>query len=124
MNPEPQNGEFSDEQPNPEEEKAKPSVKERILSILSGFFFGIAVVVFLIIIYANTAKNLTLPPLLSPILFLLFGEGVGLGMLFRTFKNEKENVSPINFFFKIAASVLIILTVLISFLVSITEILL
>ena len=123
MNREPRNETLPDEQTPVTEEKDAPSVKERVLSILSDFFFGIALVVVLVMIYVNTAKNLTVSPFLSPTLILLLGGGVGLGMLFRTVKNEKENVSPINYFFKIALSVLILLTVLIGFLVSITDIL-
>ena len=123
MDREPQNQNLPDGEPVTEE-KETPSVKERITSILSGFFFGVAVLVILVMIYVNTAKNLTVSPFLSPVLFLIFGESVGLGMLFRTFKNEKENVSPINYFFKIALSVLVLLTVLLSFLTSIMKILL
>jgi len=100
-----------------------PKPLERLFSILSGVFFGLAVAVLLVIIYINSADELTVSPYLSPILFLLFGFGIGLGTLFRTVRNREKNVSPINFFFKIAFSVLILLTVLLTFLLNMLRIL-
>ena len=92
-----------------------PTALERLFRILSGVFFGLSVASLLVIVYVNTANDLTVPPLLSPFLFLAFGGGLGLGMLFRTFWKKDENVSSINFFFKIGFSVLVLLTVFIVF---------
>lgn len=121
MDREPQKEIRPDGQPPATEEKDAPSAKERAFSILSGVFFGIAVAVILVMIYINTAKDLTVSPFLSPTLILILGWGVGFGMLFRTFKNEKENVSPINYFFKIALSVLVLLYFLLTFLTGILQ---
>ena len=121
MDREPQKEIRPDGQPPVAEEKDAPSAKERAFSILSGVFFGIAVAVILVMIYINTAKDLTVSPFLSPTLILILGWGVGFGMLFRTFKNEKENVSPINYFFKIALSVLVLLYFLLTFLTGIIQ---
>ena len=60
---------------------------------------------------------------LSPFLFLAFGGGLGLGMLFRTFWKKDDNVSPINYFFKIGFSVLVLLSFLVSFFVRLYQIL-
>lgn len=105
------------------EEKIVPSAGEKALSILSALFFGLAVAAFFVMVYVNTAKDLTVSPYLSPVLFLLFGWGLGFGMLFRSIRRKKENVSTINYYFKIALSILILLTVLLSFLISILQIL-
>ena len=43
-------------------------------------------------------------------------------MLFRTFQRKEENVSTINYFFKIAFSLLILLTAVLTFLVSLLQI--
>lgn len=100
-----------------------PTALERLFSILSVAFFGLAVAAFLVMVYVNTAKDLTVSPYLSPVLFLLFGGGLGFGTLFRSLRNKKKNVSTINYYFKVALSVLILLTVLLSFLISILKIL-
>ena len=105
------------------EEKDVPNRAEKAFAIFAAVFFGLAVLVLLVMIYVNTAKNLTVSPYLSPILFLLFGGGIGFGMLFRTFQRKKENVSLINYFFKIAFCCLILLSTLLSFLISLLEIL-
>ena len=123
MNREPQNENLPNGQMPATEAKDAPSAKEKAFSILSGVFFGIAVAVILVMIYVNTAKNLTVSPFLSPILILILGWGVGLGMLFRTLKNERENVSSINYFFKIALSVLVLLYFLLTFLTGILKVL-
>ena len=92
-----------------------PTALERLFRILSGVFFGLSVASLLVIVYVNTANDLTVPPLLSPFLFLAFGGGLGLGMLFRTFWKKDDNVSPINYFFKIGFSVLVLLSFLVPF---------
>lgn len=97
-------------------EREKPSRAETAFTILSYFFFGIAVVSFLTALYVYTAKDLTVSPFLSPFLSLSFGGGIGLGMLFRTIRNKKENISPINYVSKICVSILVLLLVLLSFL--------
>ena len=107
----------------PENEKPQRTAAERALLILSGVFFGISFAVLLVTVYINTDKDLVYPPLLSPILYSLFGGGFGLGMLFRTFSRKKENVSAINYYFKIAFSVLVLLSVLLSVLLELLEIL-
>ena len=97
------------------EKTEAPTALERLFRILSGVFFGIAVLAVLVTVYVNTADDLSVAPLLFPLLFLGIGGGVGLGMLFRTFWRKDENVSSINFFFKIGFSVLVLLTVFIVF---------
>ena len=104
---------------NPETEA--PAGLDRLFRVLSGVFFGIAVVALLVTVYVNTADDLLVPALLSPLLFLSIGAGVGCGMLFRTFWKRGENVSPLNYFFKIGFSVLVLLTVLVSFFVSLSS---
>ncbi|MBO6020438.1 MAG: hypothetical protein J6P88_04540 [Clostridia bacterium] len=116
------------ERPTPDlpaeaEEKDVPSRAEKAFSIFSAVFFGLAVLVLLVMIYVNTAKNLTVSPYLSPVLYLLFGGGLGFGMLFRSIRRKKENVSLINYYFKVAFSVLILLSTLLSFLISLLDIL-
>ena len=104
-------------------EKPSRSVGEKVLPVLSVAFFTLAVAVFLVMIYVNTADDLSVSPYLSPTLFLLFGGGIGLGMLFRSIARRENNSSSINFCFKIAFSVLILLTVILSFLLSVLKIL-
>ena len=105
------------------EEKTPLTPREKTFLILSSVFFGVAIVALLVSIYIATADDLELSPFTSPILYLLFGGGIGLGMLFRTFQNKEENVSPINYYFKIAFSILIMLSSLLSFLLDLLKIL-
>ena len=97
--------------------------REKAFTFLYALFFTLAVAAFLVMVYVNSAKDLTVSPFLSPYLFLLFGGGIGFGMLFKSIRNKSENVSMINYFFKIAFSVLILLSVLLSFLLSLLKIL-
>ena len=68
-------------------------------------------------------KEKEISPFLPPTLFLLFGCGIGGGILFRSIVHRSDNVSPINFFFKIAVAILILLSVLLSFLLSLLKLL-
>ena len=97
--------------------------REKALTSLYAFFFTLAVAALLVMVYVNSAKDMTVSPFLPPCLFLAFGGGLGLGMLFKTVRNKNENVSLINYFFKIAFSVLVLLTTLLSFLLAILKIL-
>ena len=103
-------------QPEEPETAPKKSVKERVFTILSVFFFSVAAVSFLVMVYLNTAKDLTFSPFVSPYLVLAFGGGIGLGMLFRSIWRKDENVSSINFFFKVGTSTLVLLLALLTFL--------
>ena len=103
-------------------EAEKPSRRETAFRILSSFCFTVAVAAFLVMVYVYTAKDLTVSPYLSACLSLAFGLGIGFGMLFRTFQRKEENVSTINYFFKIAFSLLILLTAVLTFLVSLLQI--
>ena len=103
-------------QPEEPETAPKKSVKERVFTILSVFFFSVAAVSFLVMVYLNTAKDLTFSPFVSPYLVLAFGGGIGLGMLFRSIWHKDDNVSPINFFFKVGTSTLVLLLALLTFL--------
>ena len=98
-----------------------PTALDRLFRVLSGVFFGIAVLALLVTVCVNTSDDLSVPVLLPPLLFLSIGAGVGFGMLFRTFWRRGENVSAINYFFKIGFSVLVLLTVLVSFFVSLSS---
>ncbi len=123
-----ENGKLPDEPTVVPEDTTAPDVivrtgREKTFTFLYALFFSLAVAVFLVMIYVNSAKNMTVSPYLAPCLFLTFGGGIGLGMLFKSIRNKDENVSLINYFFKIAASVLVLLTTLLSFLLAILKIL-
>ena len=118
-----ENGYTKDQPPVTPEEKEPSTPGEKALSFLSFFFFGIAAATLLVIIYINTAKDLTVSRYLSPCLYLSFGGGIGFGMLFRTVRRKKENVSPINYVSKLCFSILVLLIVLLSFLSAILTIL-
>jgi hypothetical protein len=107
--------------PEPEE-TAKPSRREKAFGILSGVSFALAVAAFLVMVYIYTDKDLTVSPYLTASLSLAFGFGIGFGMLFRTFQRKEENVSSINYFFKIGFSFLVLLTALLTFLFSLLKI--
>lgn len=107
--------------PEPEE-TSKPSRKEKAFGVLSAVFFVLAVAAFLVMAYIYSDKDLTVSPYLTAFLSLSFGFGVGFGMLFRTFQKKEDNVSSINYFFKIGFSVLILLTALLTFLFSLLQI--
>ena len=104
------------------EEKTPLTPREKAFLVFSGIFFGTAVISLLALIYVMTAKDLEISPYATPVLYLLFGGGLGFGMLFRTFRNKEENVSPINYYFKIAFSILILLSALLSFLINLLQI--
>ena len=91
-----------------------PDEERKASKILSFVFFGVAVVSLLIVVYVRTAKDLSVPAILAPILYLGLGWGGGFGMLFRSFWKKDENVSSINYFFKIGFSVLILISVFLS----------
>ena len=107
--------------PEPEE-TSSPSRREKVFRVLSAVFFWAAAAAFLVMVYVYTAKDLTVSPYLTAFLSFGFGLGIGFGMLFRTVERRDENVSPINYFFKIAFSLLILLTALLTFLVSLLQI--
>ncbi|MBR6053517.1 MAG: hypothetical protein IKP55_07070 [Clostridia bacterium] len=104
------------------EEASKPSRAEKAFGILSGVSFALAVAAFLVMVYIYTDKDLTVSPYLTASLSLAFGFGIGFGMLFRTFQRKEENVSSINYFFKIGFSFLVLLTALLTFLFSLLKI--
>lgn len=115
---------FSEKQPPvAPEEKEKPSPKRIALTVLSYVFFGIAAITLLVMIYIYTAKDLTVSPYLAPSLNLSLWGGIGFGMLFRTFLNKEENVSPINFASKLCFSVLVLLVALLAFLSGVLNVL-
>ena len=103
-------------------ERAGRARAERAFKIFSAVFFTVSVVAFLVMVYVYTAKDLTFSPYLPAFLSLAFGFGLGFGMLFRTFEKRDDNVSSINYFFKIAFSFLILLTALVTFLTSLLRI--
>ena len=107
---------FKDQPPVAPEEKEKLTPKQITLTTLSYFFFGVAAVTLLVMIYVYTAKDLTVSPYLPPSLNLSFWGGIGFGMLFRTFLRKEENVSPINFASKLCFSILVLLVALLAFL--------
>ena len=107
----------------PEEEKPKKTPGQIVLTVFEVSFWCLAIGIFLLMVYINTSDNLTVSPFLSPTLFLLFGVGIGGGMLFRTISHRKNNFSPINFLFKIGASILVLLSVTLSFLLSLMKLL-
>ena len=114
---------FKDQPPVAPEEKEKLTPKHITLTTLSYFFFGVAAVTLLVMIYVYTAKDLTVSPYLPPSLNLSFWGGIGFGMLFRTFLNKEENVSPINFASKLCFSILVLLVALLAFLSGILNVL-
>ena len=103
-------------------EPEAPSRKEKAFGTLSVVFFVLAAAAFLVMLYVYTDKDLTVSPYLTAFLSLAFGFGIGFGMLFRTFQRKEENVSSINYFFKIGFSVLVLLTALLTFLFSLLQI--
>ena len=107
----------------PENDAPKRTLGQKILTFFEVSFWGVAIASVLVMVYVNTSDDLEISPFLSPTLVLLFGCGIGFGMLFRTIARRKENISPINYFFKIGISVLVLLTVLLSFLLSLLKIL-